>query len=99
MARGQLRTQKRSVSKATLNRKVACRARESPSKQSSPLHVPAYLREGHAAHDALARMKAAKQVTWKQVWHRADFVPLAMLWAALVHSAFVWTSHHNCCLA
>ena len=34
--------------------------------------MPAYLREGQAAHDALAKMKASKQVTWKQVWHRAD---------------------------
>ena len=39
--------------------------------------MPAYLREGH---NALAKMKAAKQVTWKQVWHQADPVPLAMLW-------------------
>ena len=57
---------------APLNRKVTYRARGSPNKQGSPLHVPAYLREGHAAHDALAKMKAAKQVTWKQVGHQAE---------------------------
>ena len=67
-----LRTLKHSSSKATSDRKLACRARGSPGNQSSPLHVPAYLREGHAAHDALAKMKAAKQVTWKQVGHRAE---------------------------
>ena len=62
-------------SKATFIRQLACRARGTPSKQSSPLHVPAYLREGHPAGDALEKMKAAKKVSWKQVWHQADLFP------------------------
>lgn len=37
--------------------------------------MPAYLREGHAAHDALAKIKAAKQVTWKQVGRWAELQP------------------------
>ena len=37
--------------------------------------MPAYLRDGHPAREALAKAKAAKQVTWKPVWHQATLYP------------------------
>ena len=47
---------------------VACRRSSGLQGQGSPLHVPAYQREGSPAQAALAKSMGPTQTSWKQVW-------------------------------
>ena len=49
-------------------KRVICRHSSSLQGQGSPLHVPAYQREGSPAQAALAKSRDPKQMSWKQVW-------------------------------